>query len=493
MNIQRNMVFFFLLISYIGLSQRITYTVADSLTKFPIPYANIVLNSNSGVITNEDGNFSLPENERLDNKEIKISCIGYKTKTVLLEEIIDEKILLSPEIVRLSGVTVSNVSLDPIEIVNKAIEHLEDNYAQQHTKSDFFLRQTLNENITKVQTEKLKSNISEFTQVKLDSLTKEIPKTITKYTEVLFDFNEPSGIKSDFILNPIRIVKHEEKNQASALDSIKIDLISLLKKHLPGSTQIRFKSGLFKLGSDIDMNGDGPQNDKTDINRDKAINSSGYLGSNFINDLLYNNPDQFDFLKKPKYYEFDLKGEISYGEHSVYVISIVPKDDKAKYEGQIFIDVQDFGIHKLDVNTIAGVSEKMFGLLGIHSTMNGHSYRIYFQKLHNSQGYFPKYARVETKEELRINRNMQIKSLSDNGKEKLVSFEADINILEHYIEEASFGNPNVTKRKENKASNVGKSAVEVIYPKEYSFEIWRDYDIIEPEKTLFNFKKAGKY
>ena len=91
MNIQRNMVFFFLLISYIGLSQRITYTVADSLTKFPIPYANIVLNSNSGVITNEDGNFSLPENERLDNKEIKISCIGYKTKTVLLEEIIDEK------------------------------------------------------------------------------------------------------------------------------------------------------------------------------------------------------------------------------------------------------------------------------------------------------------------------------------------------------------------------------------------------------------------
>lgn len=493
MKIKNCFLFLFFLVSYTGFSQRVSYTVIDSLTKDPVPYVNIILKSKSGTISNENGEFSLPKKKDLENEKIKISCLGYKTKTVLLKEVTNNNILLSPESIHLSGVTVSNVSLDAIDIISKATEHIEDNYAQQYINSNFFLRQTLSENITKVKTEKLKSNIEQLTQKKLDSLTNEIPKTITKYTEILFDYNEQPGIQSDFKLIPLRIVKHEEKDQASALDSIKIDLISLLKKHLPESTQIRFKSGLFKLGSDVNLDDAEQTHDKKSIDKDKTIRNSKDLGSNFVKELLYKNPKQFDFFKKPKYYEFDLKGEVNYGESSVYIISIIPKSDRAKYEGQIFIDTQDFGIHKLDVKTIEGVTEKMFGLFGIRSIMNGRSYRIYFQKSPDLQSYFPKYVRVETKESLSINRNMQIKSLSNSGKEKLVSFKADINILDHYIEEASFDLTNIMRKEKYETINTEKSTTDVIYPEEYSFDIWKNYDIIEPEKTLLNFKKEKKY
>ena len=63
-------------------------SVKDSLNN-PIKYSSIgVLNKEIGTVSNEFGQFSLTINEKMKQDTLRISCLGYKPKELLIEEII---------------------------------------------------------------------------------------------------------------------------------------------------------------------------------------------------------------------------------------------------------------------------------------------------------------------------------------------------------------------------------------------------------------------
>ena len=71
--------FFILLLSNTSIfSQNITARLIDKTSQNPIPFAAIKTAEFDGVISNEEGYFTIIENK--DKKEITISCLGYKKK-----------------------------------------------------------------------------------------------------------------------------------------------------------------------------------------------------------------------------------------------------------------------------------------------------------------------------------------------------------------------------------------------------------------------------
>ena len=61
-------------------AQIITSIVKDSTTQQPIPYATVQLSNKKGVITNEEGRFSLLlDSNTKETDSLFISCMGYMT------------------------------------------------------------------------------------------------------------------------------------------------------------------------------------------------------------------------------------------------------------------------------------------------------------------------------------------------------------------------------------------------------------------------------
>lgn len=77
------LLYFYLLIflSFKIYSQKISGVVLDNITKIPIEFANIKINTTDfGVQTNNNGSFSIEINSEV--KSIQVSCVGYKNKIV---------------------------------------------------------------------------------------------------------------------------------------------------------------------------------------------------------------------------------------------------------------------------------------------------------------------------------------------------------------------------------------------------------------------------
>ena len=114
------MIIFFLVLTKIS-SQEISGIVLDSLTKQPLSFANIISNFNKNTITNEEGRFRLFKDIPFTNKDsIYISSIGYNSLSLPVNLIDEFKIILSPKIIALETVVVTNrEKLTAIEIINK--------------------------------------------------------------------------------------------------------------------------------------------------------------------------------------------------------------------------------------------------------------------------------------------------------------------------------------------------------------------------------------
>ena len=84
---------FFLMSSYFISAQTLNAKVLDSITKYPIAYANVTfLEKNLGTYTDEDGSFSL---ETGNSKDIIITALGYKDYLVNIDSLsIDNEIVI---------------------------------------------------------------------------------------------------------------------------------------------------------------------------------------------------------------------------------------------------------------------------------------------------------------------------------------------------------------------------------------------------------------
>ena len=136
--------FFFFLILQGSLlqAQEIRARVLDAGSKQPVPYANIILSKNRGLVTNEEGYFSYNPKEQELPQIIKISSLGYELLELDPREISAEVIYLKPSTVELREVFVSNKNLSAKEVIEKVKEEVSNNYNFSNSRKRIFLRES---------------------------------------------------------------------------------------------------------------------------------------------------------------------------------------------------------------------------------------------------------------------------------------------------------------------------------------------------------------
>jgi len=114
--------------------------VKDKISDSRVPFVSIsIVNTQRGTSADEEGKFFLIVSKPDIGKKIKISCIGYETRLLSVDEIRDSTILyLNPAVSILNEISIHGDSINSVEIIKKAIKNIQVNYRQQPFGLEFF-------------------------------------------------------------------------------------------------------------------------------------------------------------------------------------------------------------------------------------------------------------------------------------------------------------------------------------------------------------------
>jgi hypothetical protein len=116
--------------------------VVEKDGKTPLEYASVVVEREFiGTMTNSEGNFELKIPYAMRNRNLVISSLGYKQRTISLKELEKEPVIrLYSETVRLKEITVKPV--DPHDILRQFRNRIRDNYVEEPQLMTTFYRET---------------------------------------------------------------------------------------------------------------------------------------------------------------------------------------------------------------------------------------------------------------------------------------------------------------------------------------------------------------
>jgi hypothetical protein len=126
--------------------------VLDKETREPIPFASIsISNSTRGTAANEKGEFELVIKQSDFKDSLKVSSIGFKSKTVSTEIAGNTQqfvIELQSDIKLLKEIEVSQIRINPIEIIRGAIDSVSKNYRTEPFNLEFYSKMTASNFLT---------------------------------------------------------------------------------------------------------------------------------------------------------------------------------------------------------------------------------------------------------------------------------------------------------------------------------------------------------
>jgi hypothetical protein len=127
--------------------------VIDAESRAPLVFATVsIKETNVGIVTNIDGEFTLKIGELSTSKTLEVSFVGYKNKTVPLSELKDNggKNIIALESAPIPIKEIVVKPLDPTSIVEKAISNISKNYETVPNLMTAFYRETIRKNRTYV-------------------------------------------------------------------------------------------------------------------------------------------------------------------------------------------------------------------------------------------------------------------------------------------------------------------------------------------------------
>ena len=127
--------------------------VVDAETRAPLVFATVaVKESNVAIVTNIDGEFTLKIGDQVTAKNLEVTFLGYKNKTIPISEMRDNgyKNVITLETAPIPIKEIIVKPLDPVGIVDKAISRIGINYESVPNLMTAFYRETIRKNRTYV-------------------------------------------------------------------------------------------------------------------------------------------------------------------------------------------------------------------------------------------------------------------------------------------------------------------------------------------------------
>ncbi len=476
-------------------AQTIASKVVDKKTNEPIPYATIQISENQGVITNEEGRFSLNlGNTASEIDSIYISSMGYEKVGIATQNIMDSIIYIEPKAIALNSVFVSNKKLTIDEIIENVEDRLEQNYHFDLTQKRLFFRQSEFNTMNKLDIEFKKSTIEELNKNFIDSISKIIPRKSQYYTETLCDYyGGPEKRK----INIIKAAELYDKNNSGSMEALSDKLEKIFKDNVKPDSYLKIKSGIFGTKVQVDSileNNEDASAAKDEI-KDKKEDKSHFLKyrrsaiEGLFKNMFFQEDPTLNFIRKSGRYEFTLVDYTYMDDSSVYIIDFKPKR-KEDFKGTLYVNTENFAIMRVDYQNVKLL--RNFRLLGLSYKENVYKGTTIFTKGADNK-YTVKYLEKIKGNVFGVDRPLKVieknKHVKGKRKQNELALEIDagignLNKFEIVVFDAKPLNETDYKNsKENKS-------IKPQYLSSYNPEFWKGYNIIEPNAAIRQFTVA---
>lgn len=490
--IKKSIFIFSLLGAITASAQSFSAKVVDEKTGEAIPFATIETGENQGVITNEDGFFTLSENnERQPQDSIYISSLGYARKGVLLQHVTENTILLEPKEFEIKEVFLTNNPLDSEEIIDRVKENLDRNYSTGLSNKKVFFRQSDFKKMNKIDFGFQKSSIEELNKELMDSIALILPKTASHYTEIA------GNIYGDYTTPKLHIDKAAElydKSKDLSSEALTDRLEKIFKENIKPNSYLKIKSGFFGTKVDLEETDNESQDGKMIQIRTENPDDAPTLLTNqkeriadIYKQLFFNEDSELDFLDKSNRYTFELKDYSYIEDASVYIIEFSPKGKK-DFKGVLYVTTDDFAIVRLEFDNVRPL--KKFGMFGINYRRSIFKGKMLFGKDQNGK-YAPRYIEIEDGSTFGIERPLKIieknKHVKGRRKQNELSLELNIQGASRVkYELVVFASETISQSTFNAATE--NTNVKATHLSSYDPTFWQDYTIMEPNKAIQAFK-----
>lgn len=480
--------FAFFLISFSVFSQNMTAKLIDKKSRNPIQFATIKTGEYSGVISNEEGYFTITIEESLKN--ITVSCLGYQTKVLSIQDIksLNFTIELEEAINELNEVFISNRKPNADSIITKVKLKITDNYDLKLNKFNIFHRTTdyidfknLDFEIEKASHFK-KKNL-ESANNNLEALSKKIResdmKHFTDFKGELYSLNKDS---SKLVVN--KATKLMDFKNDFSVDEIQEKAQKIMLTYLDTTKTYKLKTGLFKIEDSLSLKDEDLKDNNENEFKLRYLNKSTrsllkraqFYKNSFLNTLL-----------RSDLYAYTFEDIIYNNQDLNYIIRFYPKKGKAKYTGKIFVSDDNYAITKVDYTYYKNRHGEKLNLklvLGIKYIENISEGTILFEKQSDSK-YHPKYIKRISGSYFYVNRDL--KFIENSKARNKIGFSFKIEGNNSNKEELLFTANSKLALSDFVAIKQDKVAPFIILSK-FEKTIWENEETLEPLQEMKAFK-----
>ncbi|NAS14243.1 carboxypeptidase-like regulatory domain-containing protein [Poritiphilus flavus] len=478
-------------------AQTLSSRLVDAKTKEAIPYATVQYEENKGIISNEEGRFSLILDElRTKPDSLVISSMGYERTALPTDQVLDSVIFIAPKAIELSGVYLFDKELEAEEIIEKMIERLPQNVNKDPIKQRYFLRQSIFGNIQKVDFGFEKSSIEELNEALIDSIAMAIPRSSSHYSETLGDFYKT---KEEYKVNVLKAAELYDKKNIGSFEDLGKRMETMFKQNVKPDSYLKIKSGIFSQKVQVDsilsdMEEEEAKKLAEEMETDTVsgvADSQKHIFDELLGELYYKEDTKLNLIDKYRKYEYRIAGYSEIDEEGVYVIEFIPKRS-ADFKGRLYINIEDFAVMQIDFENLRNL--KNFRLLGIFYRETLYKGTMRFGKLSNGR-YDLKFADLSFGRWFRFDRPLDVIEKNKHVKGRRKQNELKLNI--------DFRMANTNKWElvvfENELINQSgfdnyteDKSVRATYMAQYNPEFWEGYNIMEPNKAIREFRVSAE-
>lgn len=473
-----------------GFSQIITGAILDKNTQ-PIAYATIQINTDFGVLSNEEGSFSIDTEKFKPTDSVFISYLGYKKIRFLLKDFTSKDYTLEEEINELSEITVSNKVYSLEEILNKIQGNLEINYLNTPIKRQIFKRTSSSTKYKRFEFEFLKAtllskkNLKEVNKSLNELINNNINQSSKYFSESLTEL-----LKADkkSKLKVIKATKLVNKKNDKSSGKFQKQIMNIIANHLEKDATYKVSSGILPVEDSLSISDDLTKKLYKDKLELKKLKKS--IKNNIKSFDISNSKNKgFDFIHKTKKYNYTLKGTSTFDNEKIYIINFTPKKSSAKFKGTLYVNAYDFAVIKLKYGFAKGKnnSKNLKFLLGIKYDLSKNNVEVLYHK--NNLGFYSlKFAKQETVFYAYMNRSLKFKKNRVNRSEDkrvlkmefLLEMDNSSKIELFVLDETEITIKDIENFKEEKEYKMH-------YIPKYNPQIWKGYNVLSPVKEITNY------
>jgi|694.fasta_scaffold02171_5 hypothetical protein len=461
-------------------SQEIKGRVLDKSNNEPIPFANVLLSENYGVITNEEGFFVLQQKDFSNNTAIAFSCMGFIEQKITLQDFNQGQTVyleaannLLPEIVLRD----TNLSVD--QVMKNMTDNLSKNHDIANKRIQFFMRTKTSSQLQKANFELDKAagvTNKEIKEINEAIKSKELVKIqpFTSFSEKVFNAYYGADSTKVSYLKHLNLTNPEKDNSS---DGTQAKIMKRVFQNLESNNTFNIRSGIIPVAKKVKLSDFISKKNDT-IKNDLNFENKGLLGKNRLASK--------EFIKEQKKYLYNKEGVAVINGVVCYHISFKSLKNKGDFAGNLYINAEDFAIVRYDYKLIEGKllnSVNLKFLLGIKMNINDRQEFGIFSK--STAGvYYPKYIKTTVSSYTYFDRSL---SFSENNDDKKTRKELKIDLMQESNQTAI--NELLAIEAEAIAS-IPKFPKYIIGDKQtkYDARYWKNFNIIEATEEVKNYE-----